>query len=554
MRRDLGGEFLAAIGAIAVLALALIFGIVLTLSSRPAPGAVTLAPTVTGSAVAALATETQSAATLAQTDVPTDIPPTAVPTETAEPTTTPEPTEDRDALSTQIVTLLTASAAASTPTSALPEPTAVPTETPTSRPTETASPTPLLPTETTDPQLMMATFAAQATALAVLATQASAAQAATLIAAVPAESETPLPAQTPAPTETFTETAEPTATPRPTETFTLTPSATSTWTPSNTPTETETFTPVPPTATPTNTPSQTFTPLPTNTPTLTPSPTDTITPSRTPTSTQTHTPSATFTPTHTATETFTATATATYTSTRTYTATHTETRTYTPTPTDTPFILPTAIVLSGSVPIPTGAPELDPNLTECPPPLGWGQYIVQPGDSLAAIAFALGTSLSGLRDANCLRPADNIVVGSAISVPNSPVFPVQTSVPLYPGATAVPGTPVALQPINLQLTAAGCTVSTARIVDPPVGAEVSGVITLTGSAAGSTFAYALVEVRPALSQVYTLVQEILTPVEFGELARFNVDWFDNGLHYIRLTVYDASGGFSLPCDIPLIFR
>lgn len=141
-----------------------------------------------------------------------------------------------------------------------------------------------------------------------------------------------------------------------------------------------------------------------------------------------------------------------------------------------------------------------------------------------------------------------------LSVPNPPLFPVQTGIPLFPGTTPIPGTPAALQPANLQLTAAGCNLPGVRIVMPEVAAEVSGVISLIGSASGSNFAYALVEVRPALSQVYTVLDEILLPVELGELARFNVDWFDDGLHYVRLTVYDANGGFQVPCDIPLIFR
>ncbi len=214
--------------AIGMLALALVFGVVLTLSQRA-----DAAPTQVGQAASA----TPENSTAATPTRPTDLPPSptatnapSVTAETANPTATPEP-----------------------PTQ---PPTLSPTEPPRSTP-ETHTNAPLLarPTSTTT-----ATRTFTASAVPTLTASHTVTQTQTI---------TP----SPTPTATFSHTPTPTLTP----TATATPTATRTFTATATPTHT-------PTATRTFTPSATFTATHTPTPTLfVPTfPPDLLTPTLTP--------------------------------------------------------------------------------------------------------------------------------------------------------------------------------------------------------------------------------------------------------------------------------
>ena len=64
------------------------------------------------------------------------------------------------------------------------------------------------------------------------------------------------------------------------------------------------------------------------------------------------------------------------------------------------------------------------------PPAGWGQIIIQPGETLDSIAARYRVSKDELRSANCLL-SDNLVAGSILYVP--PVAP-NTPVACSPGA------------------------------------------------------------------------------------------------------------------------
>ena len=69
----------------------------------------------------------------------------------------------------------------------------------------------------------------------------------------------------------------------------------------------------------------------------------------------------------------------------------------------TPSITPT----STNTPVPP---------TSCQPPLGWGQIIIQAGETLDSIALRYGTNKNELRRANCLL-IDNLVAGSILYAP-----------------------------------------------------------------------------------------------------------------------------------------
>lgn len=79
----------------------------------------------------------------------------------------------------------------------------------------------------------------------------------------------------------------------------------------------------------------------------------------------------------------------------------------------------------------------------CEPPEGWDVYIVQPGDTLVAIARLAGTTVGELVEANCLANPNRLARGQEILVPALPtpiLFP--TAIVLPTELFAVTSTPV----------------------------------------------------------------------------------------------------------------
>jgi hypothetical protein len=156
----------------------------------------------------------------------------------------------------------------------------------------------------------------------------------------------------------------------------------------------------------------------------------------------------------------------------------------------------------------------------------------------------VGSTVRVLQAANCLADPDIIFVGMALYVPRLPVAPVVTSVPSTP------------QPGNRPAFAVeGCTYPGVQITGPTIGQGVTGTITLTGTAALDNFWYYRIEVRPNTDQVYRFVNRSETPVSNGALGQIDTNVFGDGLHWIRVTVVDLTGGVNVsPCAIPVIFR
>jgi LysM repeat protein len=102
----------------------------------------------------------------------------------------------------------------------------------------------------------------------------------------------------------------------------------------------------------------------------------------------------------------------------------------TATPTLIPSLTPT---LGLESPTPSVTPTLTNTATppaSCQPPAGWGQIIIQAGDTLDSIAVRYRISADSLRLANCLL-IDNLVAGTILYAP-----PVATTTPVIciPGA------------------------------------------------------------------------------------------------------------------------
>jgi LysM repeat protein len=111
----------------------------------------------------------------------------------------------------------------------------------------------------------------------------------------------------------------------------------------------------------------------------------------------------------------------------------------TPTATNSLFLSPALLTVTPTVPptqtptigLESPTPSITPTFTNtaippasCLPPTGWGQIIIQAGDTLDSIAARYRTSKDDLRRANCLL-TDNLVAGTALYVP-----PVATTTPV----------------------------------------------------------------------------------------------------------------------------
>lgn len=66
-------------------------------------------------------------------------------------------------------------------------------------------------------------------------------------------------------------------------------------------------------------------------------------------------------------------------------------------------------------------PVPDPTSGACPQPPGWVGYVVEPGDSLGALAEATGSTIAVLQQQNCMGDSDALFVGETIWLPTNPV-------------------------------------------------------------------------------------------------------------------------------------
>ncbi len=320
----------------------------------------------------------------------------------------------------------------------------------------------------------------------------------------------------------------------PTDTSAFTPTATDVSLPTETdtpiPTETdapalkETDTPVP-AVTDVSAPKDTDTPVPTETDTPAPMETETLVP------TATDVPLPTETDTSVPTEMDTAMPTATDTPVPTYTSTEIVTSPITPQPVGTLGILPTPVGALTATPTPI-------ERGECVRPYGWSIYTVQSGNTLFLISMAVNSTVVELAEANCIDNVNQIQTGDELYVPRLPAGSVSV------GSSRSSG-----------LTAEGCGSPNVQITNPTAGQIIRGVFTLTGTATHDNFWYYRIEVRPDQTEIYNFYSRSFTLVEDNALGAIDSDVFEGGLHWLRLSVIDNSGGIEPTsiCTIPVFF-
>ncbi|MDX2136450.1 MAG: LysM domain-containing protein [Chloroflexota bacterium] len=87
---------------------------------------------------------------------------------------------------------------------------------------------------------------------------------------------------------------------------------------------------------------------------------------------------------------------------------------------------------TGSTPQPTRTPAPTPTEFVCETPEDWEVYIVQPGDTLVAIAQLADTTVDALVEGNCLANPNRLARGQELVVPALPT-PI-----LFPTAIVLP--------------------------------------------------------------------------------------------------------------------
>jgi hypothetical protein len=147
-----------------------------------------------------------------------------------------------------------------------------------------------------------------------------------------------------------------------------------------------------------------------------------------------------------------------------------------------------------------------------------------------------------LREVNCISDVDNIIAGRTIFVPRVPVLPIPTS---------------AVNPVpSGNLSNRGCTSQNVVISAPIAGQRFSSTFALIGNATASNFWYYKIEIRPNSSAVYNFYLDSYTAVAGSTLGQVNPTIFDKGLHWIRVSVVDLTGGIQTDavCEVPVIFE
>ncbi len=220
-------------------------------------------------------------------------------------------------------------------------------------------------------------------------------------------------------------------------------------------------------------------------------------------------------------------------------------------------LTPTRTPVGTTTPIPTATPRRrTPTPTPDPPggyaaetcavPSGWVPYTVQSGDNLFRVGLRYGETVGDLFDANCLTGA-TLEVGDVLYVP--PVTPRALPTTAPNAAASPPG----IVPTGTQTATDGaCTNPDSTITAPPVGAILSGVVPIRGSALLPNFRFYKLEIREEGASTaadfvtfYTGEQQ----VDSGLLLNFDTRAWPNGQYWIRLVVVDDTGNYPERCAI-----
>ncbi|MFZ5916570.1 MAG: LysM peptidoglycan-binding domain-containing protein [Chloroflexota bacterium] len=157
-------------------------------------------------------------------------------------------------------------------------------------------------------------------------------------------------------------------------------------------------------------------------------------------------------------------------------------------------------------------------------------YTVQRGDTVSALALRYGTTVWAIVSANNLASANRIYVGQRLSIPCG-------------GSSPSPA------PVS-----ASC----ANISSPRHGSTVGGAVTVRGTANVENFWYYKFEYRKDDGQQNWITYDDLkyTPVVNGVLGEWNLNALQlpDGWYWFRVVIVDWSGNYPPPCEMRLYVR
>ena len=96
---------------------------------------------------------------------------------------------------------------------------------------------------------------------------------------------------------------------------------------------------------------------------------------------------------------------------------------------------------------------------------------------------------------------------------------------------------------------AGCVPGQSMLTAPEDGAEVSEVVTLTGSATIPNFGFYKYELARPGDAIWLTLQAGRSPVQDGELGQWDTRTIPSGEYHLRLVVTDNQGNSLEPCTI-----
>lgn len=126
---------------------------------------------------------------------------------------------------------------------------------------------------------------------------------------------------------------------------------------------------------------------------------------------------------------------------------------------------------------------------------------------------------------------------------------------LTPEGTLSPAeaTQAALSPVTQEVPSgmSGCIPEQIMITSPESGDEISGTVTITGTASIPNFAFYKYEVAPLGTQNWATISASRDPKVDTELGSWNTSSFTNGDYFLRLVITDNVGVSLEPCVIAI---
>ena len=173
--------------------------------------------------------------------------------------------------------------------------------------------------------------------------------------------------------------------------------------------------------------------------------------------------------------------------------------------------------------------------------------MIQPGNTMSALALQFGVTVDELAAANCISDPNNITSGQILYVP-----PGSNVTPPPP----VPGTGSSTAPATGDYTSFDCGNPSWTITQPGPGAVLRGTFAVYGTATHPQFSFYRLQISGSGTNDadFATLQVYQTPVTNGQLGTVNPAAFAPGDYWLRLTVVDITGNYPPQCTVRVRFE